>query len=192
VLSWKSVSIKFHENLIRLFKSYKRFITLKRVSGVRKIGTYLVLPVNASIAAESDTSYVTSIRFYPSKLAYTTLCKTRQHALIFPPAYSPSPTGGTQWYRLLLCAAYGLRRRPYCALSMGMTQQSFVFCPWWPWPLTLTFELGRDFCTVYLTAKFDRPTFSRSEVIVRTNILTNKQTDAAENIHRAPLCYAGE
>jgi len=29
---------------------------------------------------------------------------------------------------------------------------------------------------MYLTAKFDRPTFSRLEVIVRTNILTNKQT----------------
>jgi len=37
--------------------------------------------------------------------------------------------------------------------------------------------------------------FSRSEVIVWTNTLTNKhtdkKTDAAENIHRAPLCYAG-
>jgi len=33
----------------------------------------------------------------------------------------------------------------------------------------LTFELGRDLCTVYLTAKFDRPMFSRSEVILRTN-----------------------
>ena len=42
--------------------------------------------------------------------------------------------------------------------------------------MTLTFELWRDFCTVYLTAKFDRPTFSRSEFIVRTNKLTNKQT----------------
>jgi len=42
--------------------------------------------------------------------------------------------------------------------------------------LTLTFELGRDFCTLYLIAKLDRSTFSRSEVIVRTNILTNKQT----------------
>jgi len=38
---------------------------------------------------------------------------------------------------------------------------------------------------LYLTAKFDRPKFSRSEVIVRTN----KQTDAAENIHLALLRY---
>ena len=47
------------------------------------------------------------------------------------------------------------------------------------------FELGRDFCTVHLSAKFHHPTFNRSEVIV----LTNKQTDAAENIHLAPLRY---
>ena len=53
---------------------------------------------------------------------------------------SPSPRAATQWYRLLLLAAW--RRTPYYALSMGMTQQFFVFfCPWWPWPLTLTFEL---------------------------------------------------
>jgi len=54
--------------------------------------------------------------------------------------------------------------------------------------MTPKFELGRNFCTMHLTAKFRHPTFNRSEVIV----LTNKQTDAAENIHLAPLCYAGE
>jgi len=64
------------------------------------------------------------------------------------------------------------------------------------WPLTLTFELGRDFCTLHLTAKFHHSKFNRSEAIVRTankqtDKQTNKQTDAAENIHRAPLCYAG-
>jgi len=31
----------------------------------------------------------------------------------------------TQWYRLLLLA-----RTTYYALSMGMNQQFFVFCPW--------------------------------------------------------------
>jgi len=36
---------------------------------------------------------------------------------------------------------------------------------------------------VHLTAKFHHPTFNRSEVIM----LTNKQTDAAEDIHLAPL-----
>jgi len=72
-----------------------------------------------------------------------------------------------------------------------MTQQFFVFLSL----ITLTFELGRDFCIVYLTAKLDRPTFSRLEVIVQTNKQTNKQThkqtDAAENIHLASLRYAG-
>jgi len=52
----------------------------------------------------------------------------------------------------------------------------FRFCTWRPWPLTLTFELGRDLCTTYLTAKFDHPTFSRSEVIVRTNKQTPLET----------------
>jgi len=60
--------------------------------------------------------------------------------------------------------------------------------------MTLTFKLGRDFCTTYLTAKFDRPMFSRSEVIVRRNKQTNKQTnikqtDATANIHLASLRY---
>jgi len=40
---------------------------------------------------------------------------------------------------------------------------------------------------VHLTAKFYRPTFSRSVVIVLTNKQTDKQTDAAEDIHLAPL-----
>jgi len=47
-------------------------------------------------------------------------------------------------------------------------------------PVTLTFDpkfkLGRDFCTMHLTAKFHHPTFSRSKVSVRTNKLTGKQT----------------
>jgi len=49
------------------------------------------------------------------------------------------------------------------------------------------FVLGRNFCTLHLIAKFYRPTFNCSDVIV----LANKQTDAAENVHLAPLCYAG-
>jgi len=39
---------------------------------------------------------------------------------------------------------------------------------------------------MHLTAKFHHHTFNRLEVIV----LTNRQTDATENIHLAPLCYA--
>ena len=38
---------------------------------------------------------------------------------------------------------------------------------------------------MHLTAKFHYPKFSHSEVIVRTNT----QTDTAEKIHLAPLCY---
>ena len=54
----------------------------------------------------------------------------------------------------------------------------------WPWPLTLTltFELGRDFCTVHLTAKFHRPKFNRSAVIM----LTNRQTDSRQT-NKHPL-----
>jgi len=71
-----------------------------------------------------------------------------------------------------------------------MTQQLFVFLA--PVTLTLTLELGRDFCTMYLTAKFDRPMFSRLEVIVQTNKQSNdKQKDATENIHLTLLRYAG-
>jgi len=45
---------------------------------------------------------------------------------------------------------------------------------------------------MHVTAKFHHPAFNRSEVIVLTNRPTDKQTDAAENIRLAPLCYAGE
>ena len=51
---------------------------------------------------------------------------------------------------------------------MGMTQQFLSL-------VTLTFELGRGFCTMYLTAKFGRPMFSHLEVIVQTNMHIDKQ-----------------
>ena len=92
----------------------------------------------------------------------------------------------------LLRMVYGARLIMHC--QWGWDSILFVFCPWWPWSLilTLTFELlWRDFCTVHLIAGFHHPTFNRSEVIVRTNKQTDRQTDAAENIHLAPLCYAG-
>ena len=41
-------------------------------------------------------------------------------------------------------------------------------------PMTPKFELRREFCTMYLIAKFHHPTFNRSEDIVLTN---NRQTD---------------
>jgi len=57
--------------------------------------------------------------------------------------------------------------------------------------MTAKFKLGRDFCTTHVTSKFHHPMFNRSEVIVLTNRQTDEQTDAAENINLAPLCYAG-
>ena len=47
------------------------------------------------------------------------------------------------------------------------------------WPLTLTLEIGRDFCTLHLTAKFHVSSYilNRSEVIVLTNKQTNWQTN---------------
>ena len=80
-----------------------------------------------------------------------------------------------------------LRRTPYYALSMGMTQQFFFFCPWWPWPLTLdlTFKLRRDFRTLYLTAKFDSPTLVvRKLSCGQTNPLTNKVFASDSTSHR--------
>jgi len=56
-------------------------------------------------------------------------------------AVTPSLPTATKWCRVVCCwmtsfAAYGVRRTPYNALSVGMTQQFFVFCPLWPWSLT--------------------------------------------------------
>jgi len=58
-------------------------------------------------------------------------------------AVTRHPPAATEWCRLLLIAAYGVRRTPYHALSMGTTQQYFVFVPgdFDLWSLTLTFTL---------------------------------------------------
>jgi len=97
---------------------------------------------------------------------------------------SPSPRAATQWYRLLLFAAWGLATvHALLCISLGTTQQFFVFCPCdldlWP------SNSGEIFVQcMYLTAKFDCPTFSRSEVIVRTNKHT---TDKQTNNKQTPL-----
>ena len=86
-----------------------------------------------------------------------------------------------------------LRFRPLCSatdhvkdvsLNTNRTQaaeraEKFRFCPWWPWPLTLTFKLGRDFCIMHLTDKFYHPTFSRSQVMMRTNKQTPLKTSTS-------------
>jgi len=60
--------------------------------------------------------------------------------------------------------------------------------------LTFTFELGRNFCTLHLTAKFHHPAFNRSEVIElttkQTDKLTNKQTPlktSTSHSHATPM-----
>jgi len=59
---------------------------------------------------------------------------------------------------------------PHC--QWGWLGSFPFFCSWWPWP--------SNSCEIFVhctyTAKFDRPTFSRWEVIVRANTLTDKQT----------------
>jgi len=77
---------------------------------------------------------------------------------------------------------------PYYTSSMGMTQSSFfLFVPGdldlWP----PKFKLGRDFCTMHLMAKFHHPTFNHSEVIVRTNKLTDRRRGKYPP-HFATLC----
>jgi len=55
----------------------------------------------------------------------------RSQAAVSVHAVMPSPPAATEWYRLLLHDVISSgQRTPYNALSIGMTQQFFVFCPW--------------------------------------------------------------
>jgi len=108
-----------------------------------------------------------------------TSVRTRRHALILPTGVARHPRSGTQWYRLLLRAAYGLPTA-HALLCTVNGDESAVFRFFVPvdldlWPLTMTFELGRAFSTMYLIAKFDSPMFTRSEVILRTSKLTDRR-----------------
>ena len=99
---------------------------------------------------------------------------------------SPSPPwrrNGVVCY-CLLPTAYGARRTMHCQWGWVRGFSFFVPGDLDLWFLTLTFELGRDFCTMHLTTKFNHPTFSRSAVIVRTNTLTNWQTNRRRWKHR--------
>jgi len=96
-------------------------------------------------------------------------------------AVTPSPPAATQCSRLLLRASYGLQHTPRLSSFSFLSLVTLTFDP--------QIRTLRYFCIMHLTTKFHHSTFNRSEVIVRTNKLTNTQTDDAENI--ASLCYAG-
>jgi len=109
---------------------------------------------------------------------------------------SPSPPGGHA--TVLSVATCCVRPTAHALLCIVNGDDSAVFrffCPRWPWPLTFDpkFELGRDFCTVHLTAKFNRPVIVVRELSCGpSDKSTDKQTDAAENIHLASLRYAAK
>jgi len=128
-----------------------------------------------------------SMRWFSHRRSRVPEDRTRQNRMRKPPSTCTAVTPGG--YTMdSSAAAYGLHRTRRLAMHCQRGWLSIcLFCPRWPWPFTLKFKLGRDFCTMHLIAKFHHTTFNCSEVIV----LTNKQTDAAENIHLAPLCYAG-
>jgi len=54
----------------------------------------------------------------------------------------------------------------------------------WVGPMTPRFELGQDFCTVHLTAKFHHTMFNRSEAIVLTNRCHWKHPPRSAVLHR--------
>jgi len=125
-----------------------------------------------------DVLYNLCLLVYWMQLAILLTSSKLDNMSWFSHRRSPSPPGGHAMVSSVAACCiwpnYGARPTMHC--QWGWLRGFSFFCPWRPWPLTLTLKLGRDFCTVYLTAKFDRPTFSRSEVIVRTNKQTNKQT----------------
>jgi len=89
--------------------------------------------------------------------------------------HSVTPGGHTMESSAAACRVMiSAHASPYHALSKGWLNSFSFFVPS---ALDLWFELGRDCCTMHLTAKFHHPMFSRSEVIVRTNTQTNWQTN---------------
>jgi len=96
---------------------------------------------------------------------------------------SPSPPSGHAMVSSVAACcirpSYGARPSIHC--QWGWLSSFSFFVPVIPWPLTLNFELGRDFCTTYLTAELDRRMFSHSEVIGRTNKQTDTLTSTLTN-----------
>jgi len=112
---------------------------------------------------------------------------------------SPSPRVATQWYRLLLLAAYGLATaHVLLCIVNGDESAVLLFLSL----VTLTFDLWPD---LQSRARFlyivpNRHVWSscvysfgsyRADKQTNTDNHTDKQTDATENIHLVSLSYAG-
>jgi len=100
--------------------------------------------------------------------------------LWFSHRHSPSPPGGHAMVSSVAACyvrpSYGARPTMHCQWGwLGSFLFFFV-----PGDLDLwRSNSGEIFCTMYLTAKFDRPMFSRSEVIVQTNKQTPLKTSTS-------------
>jgi len=105
---------------------------------------------------------------FKTTIIVTIMTITRQHAVIFSPAQNSQKTAPV---RTTPEKNAPRGPRPRGRLLNKMPHFFVFFLSRWPWPLTLTFELRWDFCTMHLIAKFRHPTFNCSEVIV----LPNKQ-----------------
>jgi len=84
------------------------------------------------------------------------------------------PPNAIQCSCLLLHAAYGASLAMHC--QWGWLRTFSFFCPWWPWPLTLTFKLVWVRDQTRLTCKFGTNPFCRSRHIW----VTNKVTDSTK------------
>jgi len=84
---------------------------------------------------------------------------------------SPSPPGARNGIVCccLLRTAYDARVTMHCQWGWLLRISLFVLGDLDLWPLTLTYELGRNFCTMYLTAKFHHPTFKNKQTHWQTN-----------------------
>jgi len=84
--------------------------------------------------------------------------------------------------KVKVTAACSRRDRSVAAGMMGVPKS--VFCPWWPWPLTLTFKLVRSRDQTRPRCEFDANPFSSSEIFdayAQIRKWMKKVTDSAKN-----------
>ena len=152
------------------------------LTGINVIASFCVLNLNLLRPLNSlkSVSYNTSINYHQQQ--YTPV---KQSELI----HNTRQYVSMRWFSHRHRTGGGPHPRGWLANKMQHFFTFFVPDNLDLSPFTLTFELGRDFCTMHLTAKFHHPTFNRLEVIV----LTNKQRDWQTNRCRwkHPPRYAG-